>query len=116
MPPLFNRFSSQADVQILQQCNKDDSCHCKNLSSLKALPWSNTFSRSFKQLSLTRSPQVFSVPFVLLKTLRYNPSTQYVRKQSWHQFFSFSWLKMLRCWDYSWEVITWSSIHSSLQA
>lgn len=52
---------NEADVQILQQCNKDDSCHCKNLSSLKALPWSNTFSRSFKQLSLTRSPQILCI-------------------------------------------------------
>lgn len=51
----------ETDVELLQRCNKDDSCHCKNLSSLRALPWSNTFSRSFKQLSLTRSPQILCI-------------------------------------------------------
>lgn len=51
-------LSFQTDIEKLKQCSQDDSCDCKCLCSLTSLPWSNSFSRSFKQLSIARSPQV----------------------------------------------------------
>ncbi|CAI9109149.1 OLC1v1008914C1 [Oldenlandia corymbosa var. corymbosa] len=52
---------NQADTEKLQQCNEDDSCDCKDLPSLRHLPWSNSFSRTFKQLIIARSPQILCI-------------------------------------------------------
>ncbi|KAL3527911.1 hypothetical protein ACH5RR_012567 [Cinchona calisaya] len=51
----------QTDIEKLMHCSEDDSCDCKSLSSLRSFPWSNSFSRSFKQLSMARSPQILCV-------------------------------------------------------
>ncbi|KAL8473738.1 hypothetical protein ACS0TY_030546 [Phlomoides rotata] len=51
----------KTDIEKLQSCNADDSCQCKILSSLEAFPWSNRFSRTFKQMSIARSPKILCV-------------------------------------------------------
>lgn len=56
----------QTDVEKLQSCTHDDSCDCKTLSSLQGLPWSNRFCRAFKQLSIARSPKVWTFPWPCL--------------------------------------------------
>ncbi|XP_071914211.1 ubiquitin carboxyl-terminal hydrolase 27-like isoform X2 [Coffea arabica] len=53
--------SFQTDIEKLKLCSEDDSCDCKSLCSLRPLPWSNSYSRSFKQLSMARSPQILCV-------------------------------------------------------
>ncbi|XP_051140705.1 ubiquitin carboxyl-terminal hydrolase 27 isoform X2 [Andrographis paniculata] len=54
-------FSEKTDVETLQLCNKNDSCNCKSLPSLGAFPWLNRFSRTFKQLSVARSPKILCI-------------------------------------------------------
>ncbi|KAJ8544090.1 hypothetical protein K7X08_028601 [Anisodus acutangulus] len=49
---------NEAIVEKLKLCNEEDSCDCKELACLARLPWSNSFSRTFKQLSIGRSPKV----------------------------------------------------------
>ncbi|XP_075081087.1 ubiquitin carboxyl-terminal hydrolase 27 isoform X2 [Nicotiana tabacum] len=49
---------NEAIVEKLKLCNEEDSCDCKELPCLARLPWSNSFSRTFKQLSIGRSPKV----------------------------------------------------------
>ncbi|KAL0378875.1 UNVERIFIED_CONTAM: Ubiquitin carboxyl-terminal hydrolase 27 [Sesamum radiatum] len=51
----------KTDIEKLRRCNKNDSCECKTLSSLEAFPWSNRFSRTFKQLSIARSPKILCI-------------------------------------------------------
>nr|XP_027073499.1 ubiquitin carboxyl-terminal hydrolase 27-like isoform X2 [Coffea arabica] len=52
---------NKTDIEKLKLCSEDDSCDCKSLCSLRPLPWSNSYSRSFKQLSMARSPQILCV-------------------------------------------------------
>nr|XP_016510366.1 PREDICTED: ubiquitin carboxyl-terminal hydrolase 30-like [Nicotiana tabacum] len=49
---------NEAIVEKLKLCNEEDSCDCKELPCLARLPWSNSFSCTFKQLSIGRSPKV----------------------------------------------------------
>lgn len=48
----------EADAVKVGNCSKQDSCDCRNLSMLGALPWSNSYSRTFKQLNIARSPEI----------------------------------------------------------
>ncbi|GER35111.1 ubiquitin carboxyl-terminal hydrolase [Striga asiatica] len=65
-------------VEKLQNCNKDDSCVCKKLSSLEAFPWSNRFSRTLKQMSISRSPKILCIH---LQRASYNMFGQSVKLQ-----------------------------------
>lgn len=49
------------DIQMLQQCIEDDTCQCKTLMSERNIPWSNSFSRCFKQNSISHSPQILCI-------------------------------------------------------
>ncbi|CAN4114214.1 unnamed protein product [Withania somnifera] len=49
---------NEAIVEKLKLCNDEDSCDCKELMCLAGFPWSNSFSRTFKQFSIGRSPMV----------------------------------------------------------
>ncbi|PHU04765.1 Ubiquitin carboxyl-terminal hydrolase 27 [Capsicum chinense] len=49
---------NEAIVEKLKLCNEEDSCDCKELACLARFPWSNSFSRTFKQFSIGRSPKV----------------------------------------------------------
>ncbi|KAL2498688.1 Ubiquitin carboxyl-terminal hydrolase 27 [Abeliophyllum distichum] len=51
----------KTDIGKLQSCTNDDSCDCKTLSSLQGFPWSNRFCRTFKQLSIARSPKILCI-------------------------------------------------------
>ncbi|KAL3818824.1 hypothetical protein ACJIZ3_004729 [Penstemon smallii] len=56
------RFAQdKANIEKLQCCNKNDICDCKTLSSLEGFRWSNSFSRTFKQLSIARSPKILCI-------------------------------------------------------
>ncbi|CAH9142848.1 unnamed protein product [Cuscuta epithymum] len=48
-------------VKKLKLCQELDSCDCKEMSCLRALPWSNEFSRTFKQFSIAHSPQILCI-------------------------------------------------------
>ncbi|CAH1436847.1 unnamed protein product [Lactuca virosa] len=49
---------NETDIEKLQNCSKQDTCGCRNIQSLKSLPWSNNYSRTFKQLHIARSPKI----------------------------------------------------------
>ncbi|EYU31113.1 hypothetical protein MIMGU_mgv1a0249452mg, partial [Erythranthe guttata] len=53
--------SDKTDIEKLQRCNKNDSCECKFFSSLESFPWLNRFSRTFKQMSIARSPKILCI-------------------------------------------------------
>lgn len=48
----------QEEIRRLSSCLEQDSCDCRKISSLEALPWSNHFSHTFKQLSIAQCPQI----------------------------------------------------------
>ncbi|XP_024961146.1 ubiquitin carboxyl-terminal hydrolase 27 isoform X2 [Cynara cardunculus var. scolymus] len=49
---------NESDIGKLRSCSKQDTCDCKNIPSLGSLPWSNNYSRTFKQLHIARSPKI----------------------------------------------------------
>ncbi|KAL7104535.1 hypothetical protein ACP275_08G251400 [Erythranthe tilingii] len=53
--------SDKTDIEKLKRCNKNDSCDCKKISSLESFPWLNRFSRTFKQMSIARSPKILCI-------------------------------------------------------
>ncbi|KAL7144122.1 hypothetical protein ABFS83_08G237300 [Erythranthe nasuta] len=53
--------SDKTDIEKLRRCNKNDSCDCKKISSLESFPWLNRFSRTFKQMSIARSPKILCI-------------------------------------------------------
>ncbi|KAL8133100.1 ubiquitin carboxyl-terminal hydrolase 27 [Apium graveolens] len=48
----------KADAVKVGNCTNQDSCDCRNLPMLGALPWSKSYSRTFKQLNMARSPEI----------------------------------------------------------
>ncbi|KAL6583205.1 hypothetical protein OROMI_005283 [Orobanche minor] len=70
---------NKADIENLRNCNKNDYCECKNLSFLEAFPWSNRFSRTLKQLSISRSPKILCIH---LQRASYNMFGQSVKLQA----------------------------------
>lgn len=55
---LFLLNKNETDISKLQNCSKQDNCDCKSIQSLESLPWSNKYSRTFKQLHIARSPKI----------------------------------------------------------
>ncbi|XP_057500362.1 ubiquitin carboxyl-terminal hydrolase 27 isoform X1 [Actinidia eriantha] len=51
----------ETGIGKLRHCCDQGSCDCKNLPHLKALPWSNNFSHTFKQLNIARSPKILCI-------------------------------------------------------
>ncbi|KAD7478431.1 hypothetical protein R6Q59_007882 [Mikania micrantha] len=49
---------NEIDTEKLQSCSKQDTCVCKDLPSLGSLPWSNSYSHTFKQLHIARTPKI----------------------------------------------------------
>lgn len=49
---------NETEIERLRLCREQDSCECKHLPSLEAMRWSNSFSRTFKRLSIARSPKI----------------------------------------------------------
>ncbi|KAK3027644.1 hypothetical protein RJ639_040251 [Escallonia herrerae] len=49
---------NETDIRKLTHCSKQDSCDCRRIPRLKALPWSNSFSRTFKQLKIAHAPKI----------------------------------------------------------
>ncbi|KAL6518507.1 hypothetical protein OROGR_019009 [Orobanche gracilis] len=70
---------NKVDIEELRNCNKNDYCDCKNLSFLEAFPRSNGFSRTLKQLSISRSPKILCIH---LQRASYNMFGQPVKLQS----------------------------------
>lgn len=48
----------KADAVKVGNCSNEDSCDCRKLPMLGALPWSKSYSRTFKQLNMARSPEI----------------------------------------------------------
>jgi hypothetical protein len=63
---VIHDFVLQTEIKRLKSCNEQDSCTCHLLVHLENLPWSNNFSRTLKQLSIARSPKVWSFDSKLL--------------------------------------------------
>ncbi|KAK9062258.1 hypothetical protein SSX86_019444 [Deinandra increscens subsp. villosa] len=49
---------NETDTEKVQSCSKQDTCDCKDLPSLRSLPWSNSYSHTFKQLHIARNPKI----------------------------------------------------------
>uniref|UniRef100_A0A5B7BLG0 Ubiquitin carboxyl-terminal hydrolase n=1 Tax=Davidia involucrata TaxID=16924 RepID=A0A5B7BLG0_DAVIN len=58
---LSSTSGNETDIEKLGCCSEQDSCDCKNCFGLEALPWSNSFSRVFKQLSIVRCPKILCI-------------------------------------------------------
>lgn len=62
MKYLSSMAENETDIGKLRRCcEQEGSCDCKNLPLLEALPWSNSFSHTFKQLSIARSPKILCI-------------------------------------------------------
>lgn len=55
---LWLLYALQAAIEKIERCSEQDSCDCQRLFHLEALPWSNKFSRTLKQISIARWPKV----------------------------------------------------------
>lgn len=55
------RSGNEAEIQKLRCCREQGSCDCRNLLNLEAVPWSNSFSRTLKQLSIVRCPKILCI-------------------------------------------------------
>ncbi|XP_015890994.1 ubiquitin carboxyl-terminal hydrolase 27 isoform X2 [Ziziphus jujuba] len=51
----------EKEIEKLRTCPKQDSCDCHKVLHLDALPWSNKFSFTVKQISIARSPQILCI-------------------------------------------------------
>ncbi|KAL5820573.1 hypothetical protein ACOSQ3_022455 [Xanthoceras sorbifolium] len=56
-----NEHPSQMEIEKIRRCSAQDSCDCRNFLHHKKLPWSNNFSRTLKQLSLSRCPKILCI-------------------------------------------------------
>ncbi|KAK6922896.1 Peptidase C19, ubiquitin carboxyl-terminal hydrolase [Dillenia turbinata] len=52
---------SETDVGKLMSCTQQDNCDCKHIAGVEAIPWSNNFSHTVKQLSIARCPKVLCI-------------------------------------------------------
>ncbi|KAI4330138.1 hypothetical protein MLD38_028443 [Melastoma candidum] len=52
--------TSEVDIQKVEGCTQDF-CDCSSLFNLERLPWSNEFSYTMKQSSITRSPKILCI-------------------------------------------------------
>ncbi|XP_057542214.1 ubiquitin carboxyl-terminal hydrolase 27 isoform X3 [Amaranthus tricolor] len=48
----------QDEIEKLSCCGEQDSCDCKNISSVQTLPWSNRFSRASKKFNIAYCPKI----------------------------------------------------------
>ncbi|XP_057972200.1 ubiquitin carboxyl-terminal hydrolase 27 [Malania oleifera] len=52
--------ASETEIEKLRSCN-EDSCCCRSVFHLEALPWSNSFSRTYKQLVIACCPKILCI-------------------------------------------------------
>lgn len=55
------RDGNEIEIERIRHCREQDSCDCKRLPSVEAMRWSNSFSRTFKKLSIARSPKILCI-------------------------------------------------------
>ncbi|GAB2234170.1 hypothetical protein Droror1_Dr00003408 [Drosera rotundifolia] len=48
----------EKEREKLGGCNEQDSCECRNMSCLEAFPWSNRFSNTFQQCTVSCYPKI----------------------------------------------------------
>ncbi|XP_031250210.1 ubiquitin carboxyl-terminal hydrolase 27 isoform X2 [Pistacia vera] len=53
--------ATEMEIERLRTCSAQDSCDCRNLIHLQSLPWSNNFSHTLKQLTISRCPQILCI-------------------------------------------------------
>ncbi|XP_050205117.1 ubiquitin carboxyl-terminal hydrolase 27 [Mercurialis annua] len=51
----------ETEIEKLRTCSMQDYCTCHTLSHLESLPWSSNFSRTLKQLSISRCPKILCI-------------------------------------------------------
>ncbi|KAK2994530.1 hypothetical protein RJ640_012529, partial [Escallonia rubra] len=86
---------NETDIRKLTRCSKQDSCDCRRIPRLKALPWSNSFSRTFKQLKIARTPKVPTILCLHLQRASMNVIGELVKIQGHIRFplsLDISWL------------------------
>ncbi|KAG9151733.1 hypothetical protein Leryth_002021 [Lithospermum erythrorhizon] len=49
---------NEVDVKKLKICREEETCDCRNISSLGSFPWLKNLSHTFKQLHIARSPKI----------------------------------------------------------
>lgn len=49
---------NEVDVKKLKICQEEETCDCRNISSLGTFPWLKRLSRTFKQLHIASSPKI----------------------------------------------------------
>ncbi|KAK9949898.1 hypothetical protein M0R45_005408 [Rubus argutus] len=58
---LLSMGGNEAAIENIERCTEQDSCDCQRLFRLEALPWSNKFSRTLKQISIARCPKILCI-------------------------------------------------------
>ncbi|KAF3440501.1 hypothetical protein FNV43_RR18785 [Rhamnella rubrinervis] len=51
----------ETEIEKLRTCTRENSCSCRELLRLDALPWSNKFSCTVKQISIAHSPEILCI-------------------------------------------------------
>ncbi|KAL4578036.1 hypothetical protein LXL04_014151 [Taraxacum kok-saghyz] len=67
---------NETDIEKVQNCSNQDTCECKNIQSLISLPWSNNYSRTFKQLHIARSPKILCLNLQRASVTAYGESVK----------------------------------------
>lgn len=55
------REETEGEIGKLKCCTEHDFCDCRRTLHLEALPWSNNYSCTFKQLSIARCPKILCI-------------------------------------------------------
>ncbi|XP_030516444.1 ubiquitin carboxyl-terminal hydrolase 27-like isoform X1 [Rhodamnia argentea] len=53
--------ASEMDIMKLKSCSGGDFCDCQNQFNLEMLPWSNDFSRTIRQSTIARPPEILCI-------------------------------------------------------
>ncbi|XP_061344595.1 ubiquitin carboxyl-terminal hydrolase 27 [Gastrolobium bilobum] len=52
---------NEVELEKLRRCSDQEFCDCRTIYNLEKLPWSNRFSRTLKQLSISRCPKILCI-------------------------------------------------------
>ncbi|XP_022749344.1 ubiquitin carboxyl-terminal hydrolase 27 isoform X2 [Durio zibethinus] len=58
---LSSTGANEMEIEKLKQCSAQDTCDCRSFLCLERLPWSNNFSSTLKQLTITRCPKILCI-------------------------------------------------------
>ncbi|XP_030516446.1 ubiquitin carboxyl-terminal hydrolase 27-like isoform X2 [Rhodamnia argentea] len=61
LSPVLCNGSTIMDIMKLKSCSGGDFCDCQNQFNLEMLPWSNDFSRTIRQSTIARPPEILCI-------------------------------------------------------